>query len=142
MLLGSHRHSLDAKGRLAIPARFREELTSGLVMTRGFDRCIALYPMAKWEKLAAGINELPVADHDVRQFRRLVYSEAVDAHLDSQGRLLVPQVLQQFAGIEREVVVIGVHTSIELWSLARWQSTALGFDASADEIATRLAGML
>jgi MraZ protein len=98
--------------------------------------------MATWEELAARINELPVADHDVRQFRRLVYSEAVDAHLDTQGRLLVPRVLQEFAGIEREVVVIGVHTSIELWSLARWQSTASGFDASADEIATRLAGML
>lgn len=142
MFLGSHRHNLDAKGRLAIPARFRDGLAGGLVLTRGFDRCIALYPMATWEALAVRINELPVADPDVRQFRRLVFSEAVDATPDTQGRILIPLALREFAGIEREAIVIGVHNSVEVWSPERWRSTASAIDASTDAIAARLAGML
>ncbi len=142
MFLGSHNHNLDAKGRLAIPARFREELAHGLVLTRGFDRCIALYPMKAWETLAGRIDELSIADSDVRQFRRMVYSEAVDVQLDTQGRILVPAALRDFAGIEREVVVIGVHSSVEIWSPVRWTATSESLDSSSDEIATRLAGLL
>ncbi len=142
MFLGSHRHNLDAKGRLAIPARFREELAGGLVLTRGFDRCIALYPMATWQTLAARINELPIADPDVRQFRRLVFSDAVDAVPDGQGRILLPTALREFAAIERDTIVIGVHNSVELWSPERWNATASAIDASTDGLAARLAGML
>lgn len=142
VFLGSHNHNLDTKGRLAIPAKFRDELAGGLVLTRGFDRCIALYPMAAWETLAQRINELSIADTDVRQFRRMVFSEAVDVPLDSQGRILVPAPLRTFAGIEREVVVIGVHSSVEIWSPSRWTETSGALDTSSDEIATRLAGML
>lgn len=142
MFLGSHHHNLDTKGRLAIPARFRDELADGLVLTRGFDACIALYPLAAWETLAGRINELSIADADVRQFRRMVFAEAVDVQLDSQGRILIPAPLRAFAGIEREVVVIGVHSSVEIWSPARWSSISDNLDASSDEIATRLAGML
>lgn len=112
------------------------------MLTRGFDRCIALYPIATWETLAARINELPLADSDVRQFRRLVFSEAVDAIPDGQGRILVPQALRDFAAIERDVAVIGVHDSIELWSPVRWQAIASTIDGSADGLAARLAGML
>lgn len=142
VFLGSHTHNLDTKGRLAIPARFRDELDDGLVLTRGFDKCIALYPLSAWETLANRINELSIADANVRQFRRMVFSEAVDVQLDSQGRILVPAPLREFAGIEREVVVIGVHSSIEIWSPARWSTTSDALDDSSDEIATRLAGML
>ena len=142
VFLGSHTHNLDTKGRLAIPARFRDELDDGLVLTRGFDKCIALYPLAAWETLANRINELSIADANVRQFRRMVFSEAVDVQLDSQGRILVPAPLRVFAGIEREVVVIGVHSSIEIWGPARWSTTSDALDDSSDEIATRLAGML
>lgn len=142
MFLGNHNHNLDTKGRLAIPARFRDELADGLVLTRGFDTCIALYPMEAWESLAERINELSIADTDVRQFRRMVFSEAVDVQLDSQGRILVPAALRAFAGIEREVVVIGVHSSVEIWSPERWAATSDSLDRSSDEIATRLAGML
>ncbi|MBA2468945.1 MAG: division/cell wall cluster transcriptional repressor MraZ [Chloroflexia bacterium] len=142
MFLGSHTHNLDTKGRLAIPARFRDELADGLVLTRGFDKCIALYSLAAWETLAGRINELSIADANVRQFRRMVFSEAVDVQLDSQGRILVPAPLRDFAGIEREVVVIGVHSSLEIWSPDRWSTTSDVLDDSSDEIATRLAGML
>lgn len=142
VFLGSHIHNLDTKGRLAVPARFRDELADGVVLTRGFDKCIALYPLAAWETLAARINELSIADANVRQFRRMVFSEAVDVQLDGQGRILVPAALRAFAGIEREAMVIGVHSSVEIWHPERWSSTAATLDASSDEIATRLAGML
>jgi len=142
VMIASHTHNLDTKGRLAIPARLRDELDGGLVLTRGFDKCIALYPLAAWETLANRINELSIADANVRQFRRMVFSEAVDVQLDSQGRILVPAPLRDFAGIEREVVVIGVHSSIEIWSPDRWSTTSDVLDDSSDEIATRLAGML
>ncbi len=142
MFLGSHNHNLDTKGRLAIPARFRDELADGLVLTRGFDRCIALYPIKAWETLAGRINELSIADVDVRQFRRMVFSEAIDAQLDSQGRILVPAPLREFAGIEREVVVIGVHSSIEIWSPARWDAVNALMDADGAAIAQRLATLI
>jgi MraZ protein len=142
VFLGSHNHNLDTKGRVAIPARFREELANGMVLTRGFDRCIALYPIPAWESLSAKINELSIADVDVRQFRRMVFSEAVDLQLDSQGRILVPAALRSFAEIDREVVIIGVHSSVEIWNPMRWGATSSEMDSSADDIAARLAGML
>lgn len=142
MFLGSHHHYLDAKGRLAVPSRFRPFLADGLVVTRGFDGCIALYPRIAWESLASRLGELSIADFDVRQFRRMVFSEALDLQLDSQGRILVPPALRLFAGIEREVVIIGVQSSVEIWNPGRWSETSREMDAAADDIAARLAGML
>jgi len=142
LFLGSHTHNLDAKGRVAVPARFRAPLGGGLIVTRGFDRCIALYPRAAWDSLASRINELSITDFDVRQFRRMVFSEAIDLRLDSQGRILVPPALRSFAGIERDVVIIGVHSSIEIWNPERWSVNASELDSAANDIAARLAGML
>jgi MraZ protein len=142
LFLGSHHHYLDAKGRVAVPSRFRPFLADGLVVTRGFDGCIALYPRIAWESLASRLDELSIADFDVRQFRRMVFSEALDLQLDSQGRILVPPALRLFAGIEREVVIIGVQSSVEIWNPGRWSETSREMDAAADDIAARLAGML
>lgn len=111
-------------------------------MTRGFDRCIALYPRNAWASLALRLEELSITDFDVRQFRRMVFSEAIDLQLDSQGRILVPLALRSFAGIDREVVIIGIQSSVEIWSPERWTVTSREMDAAADEIAARLAGML
>jgi MraZ protein len=142
LFLGSHKHALDAKGRVAVPSRFRAFLADGLVVTRGFDGCIALYPRAAWESLSSRIHALSITDFDVRQFRRMVFSEAIDLQLDSQGRILVPSALRSFAGIDREVVVIGVESSVEIWSPERWAATSQEIDLAADDIAARLAGML
>ena len=90
MFLGRYAHNLDAKGRLAIPARYREALSEGLVLTRGIDRCLALYPLSAWRPLAEKLAALPMTDADVRNFRRLVFAEASDLTLDAQGRILVP----------------------------------------------------
>lgn len=142
MFLGRHHHSLDAKGRLAIPARFRDELAAGVVLTRGIDRCLSLYPLAAWEPLAAKVNALPLSDPDARAFRRLVFSEAVDLLLDGQGRILLPPELRAYAGIEREVVVIGVNAYLEIWSPERWAAVSTDIDNDGAEIAQRLASLI
>lgn len=142
VFLGRHAHNLDAKGRLAIPARFREALAEGLILTRGIDRCLALYPMAAWRPLADKVAALPVTDADARNFRRLVFAEAVDLMLDAQGRILVPPALREYAGIEREAWVVGVDTSIEIWSPRQWAEVASSLDADGAAIAQRLASLI
>jgi MraZ protein len=142
VFLGRHAHNLDDKGRLAIPSRFRDGLRDGLVLTRGIDRCIAAYPLDAWERLAAHVNALSMTDPDARQFRRMVFAEAVDVKLDGQGRVLVPASLRVHAGIEREAVVVGVHASIEIWSPLRWSAVDAELASGSDEIAARLADML
>lgn len=142
MFLGRHEHNLDGKGRLAIPSRFREALGEGMVLTRGIDRCISVFPLGAWETLAGRVNALPLADTDARQFRRLVFAEAVALRLDSQGRILIPAALRSYAAIERETIVVGVHDSIEIWCPAHWNDVYESIDASGQQIASRLAELL
>ncbi len=142
MFLGRYAHNLDAKGRLAIPARYRDALAEGVVLTRGIDRCLALYPLAAWRPLAEKVAALPLTDADARNFRRLVFAEAADLELDGQGRILIPPDLRRYAEIERETFVVGVDTSIEIWSPARWETVSASLDADGAEIAQRLASLI
>jgi MraZ protein len=142
MFLGRYAHSVDAKGRLAIPARYREELAAGVVLTRGIDRCLALYPMSAWLPLAEQVSGLPITDPDARTFRRMVFAEAVDLELDAQGRILLPPELRRYADIDRDAYVVGVNTSIEIWSPARWDAQSALMENDGAEIAQRLATLL
>lgn len=142
MFLGRHAHAIDGKGRLAIPARFREELAGGMVVTRGIDRCLALYPLSAWEPLAAKVAALPTGDPDARDFRRMVFAEAADLVPDAQGRILLPPELRRFAGLDREALVIGVHTHVEVWSPEGWAALQARLDADGDAIARRLADLI
>jgi MraZ protein len=142
MFLGRYAHSLDTKGRLAVPARFRDALRGGVVLTRGIDRCLALYPMAAWVPLAEKVGALSLTDPDARAFRRMVFAEAIDLDLDGQGRILVPEDLRRYAGLEREAVVVGVHTSVEIWSPERWEAVNAQMDADGTAIAERLAALI
>jgi MraZ protein len=142
VFLGRYAHNLDAKGRLAIPARFRDALAEGVVLTRGIDRCLALYPLAAWRPLAEKVAALPLTDADARNFRRLVFAEAIDLSLDAQGRILVPPELRRYAEIEREALIVGVDTSLEIWSPARWETISAWLDAEGVEIAQRLASLI
>ena len=139
MFLGRFAHALDTKGRLAVPARFRDELAEGLVLTRGIDRCLSLYPMSAWLPLAEKITSLPITDPDARNFRRMVFAEAVNVDLDGQGRILVPPELRRYAGLEREALIVGVHASIEIWSPERWETVESVMDHDGAAIAQRLA---
>jgi MraZ protein len=142
MFLGRYTHALDAKGRLAIPARFREAVAEGLVLTRGIDRCLSLYPLAAWRPLAEKVSALPITDPDARNFRRMVFAEAADLTLDAQGRILLPPELRRYAGLEREALIVGVDTAIEIWSPDRWQAVEALMDTDGAAIAQRLASLI
>lgn len=121
MLLGEFVHVLDSKGRVTVPARFRAELGTSLVVTRGIDRCLAVYPISKWEQLAGRVNELPLTDRQARAFRRLLFASAADVSPDGQGRILIPPPLREYANLDGEVVVAGLSTHIELWDTEAWE---------------------
>ncbi len=118
--LGEYVHTIDEKGRLAVPARFRAGLAAGLVITRGIDRCLAIYPLEEWERLAKQVSALPMTDRRARAFRRLVFANASDVIPDKQGRVLIPPRLREYAGLDSEVVVTGMDTYIEVWSPDAW----------------------
>lgn len=142
MFLGRFAHNLDAKGRLAIPARFRSSLEDGVVLTRGIDRCLTAYPMPVWHELAERIANLPVTDRSARQFRRMMFAEAANLDLDGQGRIVLPAELREFAGIDREVMVVGVNTSFEIWNPERWREMQALVDDESETIASQLADLL
>jgi len=120
MFLGEFVHTIDEKGRLIIPARFRAELAKGLVVTRGIDRCLAIYPMEEWQRLAERVSALPMTDRRARAFRRLVFANAADALPDQQGRVLLPPRLPEHASLDGEVVITGLDTYIEMWNPDAW----------------------
>jgi MraZ protein len=142
MFLGRFVHALDAKGRVAVPVRFRAGLGQTVVLTRGIDHCLTLYPMETWLPLAEKVTALPIGDPDARAFKRLVFSEAADLELDSQGRILIPPELRRYAGIDREAVIVGVNTSVELWSPAQWDAVNAELDTDAPAFAERLSALI
>lgn len=142
MFLGRHNHNLDAKGRLALPARFRDQLAEGVVITRGFDPCLLVYPLDAWMPLAERVAGLSISDPDVRKLRRMLFADAVDVQLDGQGRVLIPAELRTYASIEREAVVVGVHTFIEIWTPETWEAQAANIERDGSTIAERLADLI
>jgi transcriptional regulator MraZ len=142
MFLGRYLHSLDAKGRIAIPARYREALADGVVVTRGIDRCLSVYPMVAWLPLAAKVDGLPITDPDARTFRRLVFAEAAHLDLDGQGRILLPPELRRYADLAHDVFVVGVNTSLELWNPEKWEAENAVIDHDGAAIAQRLATLI
>jgi MraZ protein len=141
MFLGEYEHSVDSKGRMAIPAKFREELAAGLVVTRGFDQNLLLYPMAAWREVAERVNALPMAQPATRNLRRLLFASAADLEVDKQGRILLPANLREYAGIDGEAIVAGMDTFIEIWSKDRWQTVIDSFPAEGAAIAEQVAAL-
>lgn len=121
MFLGEFVHTLDSKGRLTIPAKFRAELDTGLVVTRGMDRCLAVFPLAEWDQLAAQVSKLPITDRRARALKRFLFAGASDVSPDKQGRILIPPHLREYAGLDGEVIVAGLSNYIEIWSADSWQ---------------------
>jgi MraZ protein len=135
---GEHRHALDAKRRLALPARLRHNIRR-YVLTRGLEGCLALYTEAEWKKLLAKLDGMPVSNKaDARAFKRLLISGATLEDVDGQGRLLVPESLGQYAGITRAVTIVGMESRIELWSSERWERYRKRAERSAAKIASQI----
>jgi MraZ protein len=120
MFLGEYTHAIDEKGRLTIPAKFRGELASGLVVTRGLDKNLLVFTLKEWDELAQKIARIPISDHSARAFSRRVFSGAVDLVPDKQGRILLPTTLREFANLEDEAVIIGMYNFAEIWSVDAW----------------------
>jgi MraZ protein len=142
MFLGRFNHTIDAKGRLAIPARFRNALGTDVVITRGIDRCLALYPMDTWQPFAEKVSALSISDLDARTFRRMVFAEAANVEFDRQGRILIPPELRTFGELDREVMVVGMNTYVEIWDPEQWQSQAMMMEEEGSTIAQRLATLI
>ena len=120
MFLGEFELRIDHKGRVAIPARFRDAFRAGLVLSRGFDKCLIVYTMAEWERVADELVSLPVTQLNPRRIARFTFSGAFDLELDRQGRIILPPALRQYAGINDEVVVVGSYSHLQIWSKENW----------------------
>jgi len=138
MLLGEYQHNLDVKGRMAIPAKFRDKLSAGAIITRGIDSCLFVFANTEWDTLAKKLIALPLAQANSRAFVRLMLAGASDVEIDSQGRILIPDYLRKYAGLKKEVVVAGLYNRIEIWDKAAWQSYKTKTESSSEEIAEKL----
>lgn len=138
MFIGEYKHSIDEKGRLAIPAKFREDLASGAVVTRGLDASLFLFPKEEWGKLAEKLASLPLGQSNSRAFARLMLAGAMDVEVDKQGRIVLPEYLRQYAGMDKSVVVAGLYTRLELWDADKWEVYKRTTEADAGAIAEKL----
>lgn len=129
MFLGEYAHTIDDKGRLTLPAKYRAELAAGVVVTRGIDKCLFVFPMEQWKKLAEQVSALPLTDPYAREFRRLIFSGATDTELDKQGRMLLPQYLRDYAALDGNVIVAGLDTHMEIWTPEAWNTIRANFDS-------------
>ncbi|HET9495864.1 MAG TPA: division/cell wall cluster transcriptional repressor MraZ [Chloroflexia bacterium] len=140
MFLGRYEHSVDAKGRVAVPARFRDRLSGELVLTRGNDRCLYLFTQESWEPLAAKLNALPTGDADARNLRRAVFSAAEPVELDKQGRIVLAEHLRHYASINGSVTIIGLGDYIEIWDQTAWENLDATIEQNVDVISSHLSG--
>ncbi len=141
MFLGEFEHSVDAKGRVAVPAKFRPQLEGGLVITFGFERCLQVYPMEAWQALSERVSNLSLGDADARRLRRLLFASAFDTELDRQGRILVPASLRAYAGIEEGAVIAGMNTYFEIWATDAWAATRAEIAEEGATIAATMASL-
>lgn len=135
MLIGEYQHSVDEKGRVALPAKFRKSLTEGVVVTKGLDPCLHIYPLEQWRRFVEKITQLPSNKLD---FVRLMLSQANHSDIDSQGRILIPAALLDKAGIRQKTVIVGLHTRGELWADSEWQKYKLRMEENTESIAKEL----
>lgn len=138
MFMGEFQHSIDEKGRIIIPAKFRELLGTSFVVTRGLDHCLFVYPMEEWSLLEQKLKSLPLMKADARAFSRFFFSGATEVEWDKQGRVNLPGNLRQYAKLEKECVIIGVSNRVEIWSKETWSEYYDTSEQSFNEIAEKL----
>ena len=140
MFLGEYEHSVDEKSRLTLPAKFRDALADGVVLTRGLDDCVDVFARADWQRrVEERLAPLDPFSKEARRLTRFFFAAAADAELDKQGRVLVPPALVKHAKLGREVVVAGVRDHLEIWDRGAWAAHVTEFEGSADDVAERLA---
>jgi MraZ protein len=138
MLIGEYQHNLDAKKRLSIPSKLRKELGGGAVITKGLDNCLFVFPMNEWNELAPRLAKLPLGQRDARAFSRLMLGSAMEVEFDTLGRILIPDYLKNYAGLERSVVIAGLYSRLEIWNEDRWNAHKADLEKNSDTIAQKL----
>ena len=141
MFMGEYNHTIDAKGRLIVPAKFREILGDNFIVTKGLDGCLFVYPNDEWTRFEEKLKSLPLTNKNARQFTRFFLAGAAACEVDKQGRILLPQVLREFANLEKDVVLVGVASRIEIWSRERWDESMNTYDGDMDEVAENIESM-
>ncbi len=138
LLTGEFNHSIDTKGRLIIPSKFRDILGEDFVITKGLDGCLFLYPNNEWKVFEDKLRTLPLTNKNARTFTRFFLGSAVDGGLDKQGRVLISSALREFAGLEKEVVLVGVLDRVEIWDKAKWDDSNTVVEENMDDIASQM----
>ena len=138
MLIGEYTHSIDEKKRVSLPTKFRKEIGAKVVVTHGLDNCLFLFPMKAWEKISEKLAETGMGTADSRGFNRFILAGASEVEVDSAGRILIPEYLKKFAGLENSVVVTGVHDRVEIWNEKAWGEYKKRIEKQADALAEKL----
>lgn len=138
MFMGEYSHTIDNKGRLIVPAKFREGLGDKFIITKGLDNCLFAYPLAEWNSLEEKLKKLPFTKSDARAFVRFFFSGATECEFDKQGRVLIPQNLREYAGLEKEAVIIGVSSRIEIWGSEVWKKYSSEAEMDYEVLAEKL----
>jgi MraZ protein len=141
MLLGEFEHTIDDKGRITVPAKFRGRLAAGLVVTKGIDPCLWLYPTDVWDDLSEEIRGLPLTDSRAREFRRQVFGGASDSVPDRQGRVILPPYLRDYADIDKQAIIIGLFDHCEIWNPERWRERQKRSDDNPEARAEQFASL-
>lgn len=136
MLIGEYEHSLDAKGRLIMPAKLREDIGEKFIITKGLDGCLFVFSLEEWKIFEQKLRALPISNKDARAFSRFFFAGAIDCEIDKQGRFLISSNLREFAELIKDVIIIGMDSRIEIWSKDKWKKC--DEDISVDEIAEKM----
>lgn len=140
MFMGEYNHTVDTKGRLIVPSKFREQLGEEFVVTKGLDGCLFVYTNTEWKNIEEKFKSISMISKDTRKFARFFFAGAAAVELDKQGRILLPPVLREYAGLQKDVVLAGVLNRVEIWDAARWQENTYDED-EMDEIAEHMADL-
>lgn len=138
MFMGEYNHTIDAKGRVIVPSKFRDKLGDSFVVTKGLDGCLYGYADEEWKAFENKLGTLPITNKNTRQFTRFFLAGAAECEIDKQGRILLPAVLREFAGLDKDVVLVGVASRIEIWSKERWLGITSMYDENMDEVAAQM----
>jgi len=141
VFIGEHKHGLDPKGRIIIPAKFRSALGDRFVITKGLDNCLFVYPLGEWQTLAQRLSSLPMTDKDVRMFIRFFFAGAFECEIDKQGRALIPPNLREFAKLDKDIVITGALTRIEVWNSESWDAHSASIDIENPSIIDKMVGL-
>lgn len=141
MLLGEYRHNVDVKGRVSVPSKFRGDLGQSFIVTKGLDNCLFMYSKSEWETFENKLKALPLTNNDARSFMRFFFAGATECEVDKQGRINIPQLLREYAGIKKDVVIVGVSTRAEIWDSSRWEEYTSSDSLNGNKIASQMSNL-